>query len=68
MISKHIKLQFNKLEEIRNNDYENARIYKEKMMVFYDKTILQKSFTSNQKVLLYNFKFHFLLRKLNQDG
>lgn len=68
MISKHIKLQFNKLEEIRNNDYENARIYKEKMMVFYDKTILQKSFTSNQKVLLYNSKFHFLLRKLNQDG
>lgn len=48
----HRKLQSNELEEIRNDAYENAKIYKEKTNVFYDKIILQKSFTASQKSLI----------------
>ena len=36
------KLQLNELEEIRNEAYENARIYKEKIKVFHDKMIRGK--------------------------
>ncbi|XP_068317077.1 uncharacterized protein [Pyrus communis] len=35
----HRKLQLNELEEIRNEAYENALIYKEKTKVFHDKMI-----------------------------
>ena len=35
----HRKLQLNELEEIRNEAYENARIYKEKTKAFHDKMI-----------------------------
>ena len=45
MAGEHRKLQLNELEEIRNEAYENARIYKEKTKVFHDKPILRKSFT-----------------------
>ncbi|KAM1660255.1 hypothetical protein ACFX2K_003267 [Malus domestica] len=37
----HRKLQLNELEEVRNEAYENARIYKEKTKAFHDKMILQ---------------------------
>ncbi|CAN6697911.1 unnamed protein product [Malus baccata var. baccata] len=50
----HRKLQLNELEEIRNEAYENARIYKEKTMAFHDKMIRTKSFAIGQKVLLFN--------------
>ena len=40
MAGEHRKLQLNELKEIRNEAYENARIYKEKTMVFVDKAIL----------------------------
>ncbi|XP_068323142.1 uncharacterized protein [Pyrus communis] len=42
--SLHQKLQLNKLEEIRNEAYENAHIYKEKTKAFYDKMIRSKTF------------------------
>ena len=45
MAEEHRKLQINELEEMRNEAYENARIYKEKTKVFNDKAILRKSFT-----------------------
>ncbi|KAM1140687.1 hypothetical protein EV1_040347 [Malus domestica] len=48
------KLQLNELEEIRNEAYENARIYKEKTNVFHDKMIRGKTFSIGQKVLLFN--------------
>ncbi|CAN6695187.1 unnamed protein product [Malus baccata var. baccata] len=41
----HRKLQLNELEEIRNEAYENARIYKEKTKAFHDKMIRGKSFS-----------------------
>ena len=50
----HRKLQLQELEEIRNDAYESARIYKEKMKVFHDKMIFRKEFKVGQKVLLYH--------------
>lgn len=61
------KLQLNELEEIRNEAYENSRIYKERMKVFHDK----KTFESGQKVLLYNSRLHLFpgkLRSRSQGG
>ncbi|XP_070676463.1 uncharacterized protein [Malus domestica] len=37
----HRKLQLNELEEIQNEEYKNALIYKEKSKAFHDKMILQ---------------------------
>ncbi|CAN6712639.1 unnamed protein product [Malus baccata var. baccata] len=50
----HRKLQLNELEEIRNEAYENACIYKEKTKAFHDKMICSKTFSIGQKVLLFN--------------
>ncbi|KAK9987799.1 hypothetical protein SO802_028038 [Lithocarpus litseifolius] len=54
----HKKLQSQELEEIRNDAYESARIYKEKMKVFHDKMISRKEFKFGQKVLLYHSRLH----------
>ncbi|CAN6552275.1 unnamed protein product [Malus baccata var. baccata] len=56
----HRKLQLNELEELRNDAYENARIYKEKTKAFHDKMIRGKTFTIGQKVLLFNSRLRFL--------
>ncbi|XP_038978855.1 uncharacterized protein LOC120109176, partial [Phoenix dactylifera] len=58
------KLQLNELEEIRNEAYENARIYKHKMKVFHDRNIIRKIFEPSQKVLLYNSRLHLFPGKL----
>ena len=50
----HRKLQLQELEEIRNDAYESAKIYKEKVKVFHDKMISRKEFKVGQKVLLYH--------------
>ncbi|CAN6543853.1 unnamed protein product [Malus baccata var. baccata] len=50
----HRKLQLNKLEEVRNEAYENSRIYKEKTKAFHDRMIRSKTFYIEQKVLLFN--------------
>ena len=60
----HRKLELNKLEEIRNDAYENAKIYKERTKVFHDKHIVRKSFEKGMKVLLYNSRLHLFLGKL----
>ncbi|KAH9698193.1 hypothetical protein KPL71_023923 [Citrus sinensis] len=39
------RLQLAELEEIRNDAYENVKIYKQRMKVFHDKHIMRKSFT-----------------------
>ncbi|CAN6552317.1 unnamed protein product [Malus baccata var. baccata] len=48
------KLQLNELEEVRNEAYENSRIYKEKTKAFHDRMIRSKTFSIGQKVLLFN--------------
>ncbi|KAI3767315.1 hypothetical protein L2E82_17410 [Cichorium intybus] len=49
----HRKLQIQELEEIRNESYENSKIYKEKTKAFHDKVNVRKSFEIGQKVLLF---------------
>ncbi|KAM1233353.1 hypothetical protein ACFX2J_003067 [Malus domestica] len=58
------KLQLNELEEIRNETYENARIYKEKTKAFHDKMIQGKTFSIGQKVLLFNSSLRLFPGKL----
>ncbi|XP_026410546.1 uncharacterized protein LOC113305758 [Papaver somniferum] len=58
------RLQLNELEEIRNDSYQNVKIYKEKTKVFHDKSIFRNSFTPGQKVLLYNSRLHLFPGKL----
>ena len=48
------KLDIQELEEIHNDAYENAHIYKDKTELFHDKRIAQKRFSVGQKVLLHN--------------
>ncbi|KAM2101230.1 hypothetical protein ACFX1T_028276 [Malus domestica] len=60
----HRKLQLNELEELRNEAYENARIYKEKTKAFHDKMIRGKTFSIGQKVLLFNSRLRLFPGKL----
>ena len=55
----HRKLQLNELEEIRNDAYDCAKSYKDRMKKVHDQNILRKSFTPGQKVLLYNSRLHY---------
>ncbi|CAL5432792.1 unnamed protein product [Camellia sinensis] len=45
----HRKLQLQELEEIRNDAYENAMIYKEKAKAFHDRMISRKELNVGQK-------------------
>ena len=58
------KLQLNELEELRNEAYENAKIYKARTKAFHDKSINRKSFEPNQKVWLFNSKLRLFPGKL----
>ena len=60
----HRKLQISELEEIRNDAYENLKIYKAKIKEFHDKRILRKDFRVGEKVLLYNSRLHMFPGKL----
>ncbi|KAK9077919.1 hypothetical protein SSX86_001976 [Deinandra increscens subsp. villosa] len=60
----HRKLQLQELEEIRNDAYENSRIYKDKTKAFHDKVNARKSFSVGQKVLLYLSRLHKFPGKL----
>jgi hypothetical protein len=58
------KLQLDELEEIRNDAYDCAKLYKDKMKKIHDQQILRKSFEIGQKVLLYNSRLHLFPGKL----
>ncbi|KAK9072086.1 hypothetical protein SSX86_008518 [Deinandra increscens subsp. villosa] len=60
----HRKLQIQELEEIRNDAYENSRIYKEKSKAFHDRVTTRKSFIIGQKVLLFSSKLKLFPGKL----
>ncbi|CAN6579309.1 unnamed protein product [Malus baccata var. baccata] len=60
----HRKLQLCELDEIRNEAYENARIYKEKTKAFHDKMLRAKTFAIGQKVLLFNSRLRLFPGKL----
>ncbi|KAM1853495.1 hypothetical protein ACFX1X_009431 [Malus domestica] len=60
----HRKLQLNELEEVRNEAYENSRMYKEKTKAFHDRMIRSKTFSIGQKVLLFNSHLRLFPSKL----
>ena len=45
-------LQMNELEELRNETYENSRIYKEKTKRWYDQKILRREFKAGEQSLI----------------
>ena len=57
-------LQMNELEELRNEAYDNARIYKDKTKKWHDQKILRKEFKEGEQVILYNSKLKLFPRKL----
>ena len=57
-------LQLSELDELCNEAYENARIYKEKTKKWHDKHIMRKEFDSGQRVLLFNSRLKLFLGKL----
>ena len=57
-------LQSNELEEMHNDSYENAKIYKEKTKRWHDKHLLRKEFKVGDKVLIFNSKLKLFLGKL----
>jgi hypothetical protein len=54
----------NLLDEWRNEAYENARMFKEKVKIWHDRKIKRKEFIVGDQVLLYNSRFKFSARKL----
>ena len=57
-------LQLNELEEILNDSYENANIYKEKTKIWHDKHLLRKEFKVGDKVLIFNSRLKIFPCKL----
>ena len=46
MVKEERLLQLNEREELRNEAYDNARIYKDKTKKWHDQRILRKEFTA----------------------
>ncbi|XP_058768438.1 uncharacterized protein LOC131642179 [Vicia villosa] len=57
-------LDINKLEEIRLDAYENAKIYKERTNKWHDKRIFRKEFNVGDVVLLFNSRLKLFPGKL----
>ena len=57
-------LQLNELEELRNEAYDNARIYKDKTKEWHDQKIMRKEFKAGEQVLLYNSRLKLFPGKL----
>ena len=57
-------LQMNELEELRNEAYDNAKIYKDKTKKWHHQKILRREFKVGELVLLYNSKLKSFLGKL----
>ena len=57
-------LQLSELEELRNEAYDNARIYKDKTKKLHDQRILRKEFRAGEQVLLFNSRLKLFPRKL----
>ena len=54
----------NELEELRNEAYDNAIIYKEKTKRWHDQKFLRREFKAGEQVLLYNSKLKLFPGKL----
>ena len=58
LAGKKRKLELCELEELRNDAYESARIYKAKTKKWHDKHIIRKEFQPGDLVLVYDSKLH----------
>jgi hypothetical protein len=56
-------LDLSSLDEWRNEAYENARLFKEKVKQWHDKRILKREFHVGEKVLLYRSRLRFFAGK-----
>ena len=57
-------LQMNELGELRNEAYDNVRIYKDKTKKWHEQKILRKKSKAGEQVILYNFKLKMFPGKL----
>ena len=57
-------LHLSELEELRNEAYDNARIYKDKTKKWHDRRILKKEFRAGEHVLLFNSRLKLFPGKL----
>jgi hypothetical protein len=64
LASKKRLLDLSSLDEWRNEAYENARLFKEKVKQWHDKRILKREFHVGEKVLLYRSHLRFFAGKL----
>nr|GEV11975.1 reverse transcriptase domain-containing protein [Tanacetum cinerariifolium] len=60
----HRKVQLNELNELRDQDYENSLIYKEKTKKIHDSKIKNRIFNVGDRVLLFNSRLKIFSRKL----
>ena len=52
------------MAEMRDEAYENAKIYKERVKRWHDRNIIKREFLPGQKVLLYNSRLKLFPGKL----
>ena len=57
-------LQLNELEELRNEAYDSARIYKDKTKKCHDQRILRREFKAGDQVLFSNSRLRLFPGKL----
>ena len=57
-------LQLSELEELRNEAYDNAKIYKDRIKKWHDQRILRKEFKAGEQVLLFNSRLKLFPGKL----
>jgi hypothetical protein len=57
-------LDLSSLDEWRNEAYENARLFKEKVKQWHDRRILKGEFHVGEKILLYRSRLRFFAGKL----
>nr|GEZ26037.1 reverse transcriptase domain-containing protein [Tanacetum cinerariifolium] len=62
--SDHRKVQLNKLNELRDQAYENSLIYKKKTKRLHDSKIKDRVFNIGDRVLLFNSRLKIFLGKL----
>ena len=62
------KLQFQELEEIHLEAYENSKIYKEKVKRFHDSRILRKELHIGQKCSYLTLASSLFLINFNLNG
>src|SRR4051794_16735503 len=57
-------LDLSSLDEWRNEAYENARLFKEKVKQWHDRRILKREFHVGEKVLLYKSRLRIFAREI----